>query len=345
MSQVLSPDTKLRECQFSPNWHEQLVAVRLAVAPTDQAATHRALSELLGELSADNRPFDYRAEVAHRANGQLIDAEQWTPSFGEDNDLHSAGIVRADANLGGDGAYYVVARTGGGAAARNLHTYVLSNPDKTVGELLHTPEYRVAEEYASRNARRICALIAGALTPGALDTVIKATPDTSAAPGSSNVAPPALAVPTVHHTFNTLTARNVGAAAAQHGGAVLYLGAESGTNTAGSHALIARGATDGFLLRPIGAERVSVPLVPTQQHDAQQSNAQFWTRQQTAPSAFKQHVYAHYLTRTGETPSSATRALWAESPIGASIGANDARLVPYVLIVHGKPARSLTGGA
>lgn len=343
-SQVLSPATKLGECQFSPNWHEQLVAVRLQVAPTDQAATHRALSELLGELGADNRPFDWRAEATHRANGQLIDREQWTPSLGEDNDLHSAGIARADPNLGGDGSFYVVARTGGGAAARNLHTWVLSNPDKTVGELIHSPEYRVAEEYSNRNARRICALIAGAVTPGAIERVIKAEPDTSAASGIGNVAPPVLAVPTVQHTYNTLTTYDVGVAAARHGGAVRYVGAESSA-TPNSHVLVAHGASDGFVLRAIGAERESVPLVPTQLHDAQGDNKRYAARQDSSPAAFKQHVYAHFLTRSGQPASSATRALWAESPIGAPLGAGDTRLVPYVLIVHGKPARSLTGGA
>jgi len=343
MSVVLSPATKLGDYRFAPNWHEQMVAVRLAVAPTDQVATHKAISELLGELAHDNQPFDWRAEVTHRTNGQRIDAERWTPSFGEENDVRSAGIVHADANLGGDGGFYVVARTGGGAASRALNTFVLDNPNMTVGELMQRPEYRVAEEYASRNARRICALIAGALTTGAVSTLIKTEPDLMAARGSSNVAAPVLAVPTVHHTYNTLTASNVGAAAARQGGAVVYVGAENNTAAPGTHALIACGAIDGFVLRPIGAACTNVSLVPTRMHDSQQDNQRFWARKEGSGSDFKRHVYSRYLTRTGETPSSATRALWVESPIGLSIGTNDVRLVPYVLIVHGKPALSLTG--
>ena len=145
MPQFIPFNTKLGDIQFSPNWHEQHVVVPLAASPTDHAAARSAIAQLMAELQRDNRPFDWDAEVAHRVNGQLIDAEQWTPSFGEDGDLHSAGVVRADPmrNTTGDSRFYVVARTGSGAAGARLNQFVLSNPMvdvalvgmRTVGEV------------------------------------------------------------------------------------------------------------------------------------------------------------------------------------------------------------------
>ena len=336
MPQFIPFNTKLGDIQFSPNWHEQHVVVPLAASPTDHAAARSAIAQLMAELQRDNRPFDWDAEVAHRVNGQLIDAEQWTPSFGEDGDLHSAGVVRADPmrNTTGDSRFYVVARTGSGAAGARLNQFVLSNPAMTVGEFVKTPQYRVTEEYAKRNALRICALIAGALTDRDVKALVPAVADNNAAATiGSNIAAPMLAVPSVHHSFNTL------APAHTQVGGLMYVGAETSAVGTSSSALIAYGASEGFVLRPIGADRAEMPLVQTQHHTGQQSNEKFWRRQANAAD-HRQHVYSHFVTRTGETPSSASRVLWAESGIGSSIRADDTPLSPYVLVVYGKPPRN-----
>jgi hypothetical protein len=339
---VIGLSTPLGQCKFSPNWHEQLVAAPLRVSPTDHGATREAIAALLGELSRDTHPFDIGTEVAQRAAGQMSDAEHWTVSLGDDDDNRSAGIVRSDPLHGGDGSFWVVARTGGGAPARNLHTFVLSHPTMTVGELLQAPEYTVARDYASRNARRIGALIAGALTTGPLSAVVAAERDPTAV-SHDGAAPPALLVPTVHHSFNAFSTR--GLPAGSKPGSVLYLGSEACGALVGSHVLVAQGADCGFLLQPVGSDRGNVPLEPIEQHDVQQTNTRFWTRLQTSPAAHKQHVYTHFLTRVGEPLSSAARPLWRESPIGGGISApGTQRLTPYVLVVAGKPARSMGGG-
>ena len=339
---TLALSTPLGQCKFSPNWHEQLVAAPLRVAPTDHGATREAISALLGELARDVHPFDVGTEVAQRAAGQTRDAEHWTVHLGDEDDNHSAGIVRSDPLHGGDGRFWVVARTGGGAPARSLHTFVLSNPTMTVGELLQAPAYTVARDYAERNARRIGALIAGALTTGPLGSVVAADRDPIAV-SHDGAAPPPLLVPTVHHTFNAFSAR--GLPVDSKPGSVLYLGSEACSATTGSHALVVQGADCGFLLQPVGSGRATVPLEPIAQHDVQQTNSRFWTRLQNSPAAHKQHVYTHFLTRAGEPLSSAARPLWRESPIGGGIEpAGAQRLVPYVLVVAGKPARSMGGG-
>jgi hypothetical protein len=328
------PRTKpLGECNFAPDWFEQHLAAPLRVPTVDQARAHEAIGELLRELNGDKHTFDIGAEVEQRRAGRLTDAHHWTPSLGDDGDMRCAGIARGD-----DNRLWVVARTGGGEPARALHRFVLANPTMSVGALIKTPEYTVARDYAQRNAQRVGALIAGALTSGALSTVVECRHD-SAAAAAEGMAPPPLVVPTVHHTFNMLSDANMPFGSPAN--SVLYVRAEVNGAAPGSHVLVAHGADQGFVLRPLGADRNSAaPAVATRTHDEQQSNTQYWTRVSSNSAAHKHYVYGHFLTRGGQPLSSAARSLWGESSIGGDIGSGAIRLAPYVFVVSGNAARS-----
>jgi len=333
MSVVLPADKPLAECTFSPNWLEQHVAVPLRVPVVEQSAARSAIRDLLREMANDKHTFDIGAEVANRRAGQITDAHEWAPSLGDDGDTHYAGIARSD-----DSRMWVVVRVGSGGPGRALHSFVLSNPTMSVGELVQRPEYTVACDYARRNAQRVGALLAGALTSGALSTIVDCRPDAMAAQADgSNVAPPPLVVPMVHNSFNMLSDRGAPV------GHVRYVGAEVNMAAPGSFALVAHGADHGFVLQPLGADRsVAVPTVATRTHDEQQSNPQYWTRVTHNGAAHKQYVYSHFLTRNGDTLSSAARALWGESSIGAGIDAprGGIRLAPFVFVVAGNAARN-----
>jgi hypothetical protein len=346
---IVTRKTPLEALTLSPEWFEQLHAVRLNVRPADLASCRASVARLAAQIAADVQPFDYLAEVErHRTGRSAQDTAPWTVTIGDENDTRASGItVTSNVTHGGNGQYWVVVNTSGGEPARRLHEFALANPKMSVERFVATPEYAVAEHWARRNAQRLAALIAGAIdVDRPLEQIVRVTPDIHAATPAENYGRELLAVPTHSAVFNRFELDRVPPVVRRYDGGqgALYIGREvslSSTNTI----LKILDPSKGFLIRHHAeggkVDVESVKSVIT--HEAQDQNTAYWKSKTADPTAHREHVYAHYVNRRGEKPSSAAKALWHEES-NAVLLANDIQLAPFVLIIDAKQAASETRG-
>lgn len=350
----LTPDTKLGTCNFASNWF----VVQLA-APLLRTAPHNA-RELIGAAlalqHAQQQPYDLHHELQNSVHG---DAQEWTPTFGNSaalvggdvgaattapSDNYVAGVFLSDLSSGGDGRHWVVVRAGSDAVGEQLHQFVLDHPQMTVGQLLQTREYQTARRFAERNAQRLGAMLAGALCNDhqTLEDMVACEPDMSART-RGNLARPMLLQPTFQHLTNAIVpARSIPSAATigLERDDAFYLSDATAIPVDGA-VLKLVDARRGFMLqRPAPGADWLQPLAPTDVYDRQEQNEAFWeAKRHNRGQPHKEHVHKKFLNRQGETPSSASRALWNQRWIGDQLPTNGVQLVPHVAIIPGQRAR------
>lgn len=358
-ARVCARDLRLGATSFNPKWHEQQLFVPLLLTHIAPEEARARISAMLAEHSDEQtrRPqYDLPAEAAaHRTalardTPRTTDAAQWRVHFGDDDDEHHVqGIVRVEEPVSSVRKYGVVVTSGGGPAATALHSFVLAHPEMTVGELLHTPEYRLSAEYASRNARRIAALIGGALTAAGLETVMPCEPDRRDFQPHEQIASEMLACPTLHVTHNCFDEHGLPPQLRtpgvrdevfyRTGVQNLFNGANDGRGNVRSLRMLDVRA--GFVQRThrltdacTGVEPVAAFITCPSQMD----NEAFMQSKENR-AQLRANTQRHFLTRGGGVPSSNARAFWRFAASPDSIHPADVRLVPEVMIVHAQNAR------
>lgn len=346
---IVSRDTKLGELtNVSPKWFEQLIAVRLR-RPVNNADTAREnISALMREQAAiQNNTFDWSKEVQHRRQGATVDRSTWEPSLGTENDSGVAGIAKTDSSTNGDGSHYIVVHKVPNEESLNLHVFFNSNPEMTVGEFVNSVPYKVTRDHARRNARRIATRIAASLDCDVpVSKLIATEEDAQTAPSQSNLRPEQLAVPDYWVEFNCFD--DVGLLSTTQNAqkkAVLYRGPHANVQHAPT-VLKMGDPCSGMILRKCSAaeqlEPVNVPIV----HSSQEENIDYIRKkrgdkrndeERGANNPWRKHVQQTYVTRDGNKPSSASRALWQTSS-GEKLQDGDIRLMPVVFVIHGKTA-------
>jgi hypothetical protein len=359
---------------LSPEWFTQLVCATLKQTnvAVNTTLVNTAFAQLGEEMAASPAsPFDYHAELEHRLNNPhtVRDKSAWQPHFGsgEDDDVHVAGLA---AVARGNGVpmtqrHAIVVRSDAGHVGKELHAWVLSHPDATVGELIHSPQYQMASDYAHRNALRVAATIAASLTAGHPGTLVPCEVDRRCAnyaqcvrnDGSSapTTAPALLVRPTIHVVANNFT-RAQGGGGGGGDDAVLYHRDSTSMHTPGAMAsiggemrtLLFVDACNGFALRQ--ADPVRQSIVPVQQlrrYATQDVNSEFFANKEDTlrRQAWSEHVRNHYITRQGQVPSSNSRAFWHIGAAPNSLRATDIPLTPIKFFIHGKQARSVSSSS
>lgn len=342
-SYPLVRNQQLGECNFSPSWFvTQLAAPLLKPVPAD---ARERVASMLKLQSSQQQPYDLHHEVQNKTPG---DAQEWTPSFGDSlhgEDNFVSGVFYSDPSTGGDGRHWLVIRAGTDHVGEQLHQFVLDNPQMSVGEFVQTRQYNTAKRYATRNARRLGALIAGALVNDhqGLEDLIECEPDTMSRT-RGNLLPPMLIKPTHFYQTNALEHDSLPRHIKQSE-QLYYLGNDvTASDSATSPVLKLIDARRGFLLHRAtpGANQNDWlhPIAPADTYDRQEDNEDFWrTKQLDKGRLHKQHVHQKYLNRQGEVPSSASKPLWNQRWIGDQVPDYGVRLTPHVVIIHGKQAR------
>jgi hypothetical protein len=209
----------------------------------------------------------------------------------------------------------------------------------TVGEFVDRPEYALAEQASSRNARRIAALIGGAFTTAGVNTVMEVEPDRATYRSHPQIAAELLAVPSHQVVYNCFDTVGLPHEISSRGHAVLYRDGVANVNRARGEVLKMLDANVGFVLRSRDPSATFVePIASSRMFERQEDNHVFMAQKQVDRHACRQHAQNSYLTREGGAPSSNSRVFWHTSA-AETAAPSDTRLVPHVMVVYGKPAR------
>ena len=191
-SLVVSKKAKLASLQdvvANRPWHTQVLAARLKVPVHDSNAARSRLSALLREQAVDHTPFDWDAELRNMEAHQPTDAQRAQSEREERireslearidkhrlagsnhwlrvavNDNYVTGLAASDITNGGDGHQYVVVNVCDEKVSQRLQAFFNAHPEMTVSEFVDSPQYHLSRSYQERNARRVAARIAAAIT-------------------------------------------------------------------------------------------------------------------------------------------------------------------------------------